>query len=95
MAKHAVARMKTEIREGVGNLAYKDYIQALKKWPAPYFGTTCIRHGTEALDLKWRRWHQRRLPVPARNFWSFRKLLFWAFCGVYWRKYLRIDRRWP
>ena len=42
VAKHAIARMETEIREGVGKQAYKDYVQALNKWLIPYFGTTDI-----------------------------------------------------
>ncbi|MDA9185697.1 hypothetical protein N9O40_00065 [Planktomarina sp.] len=31
VAKHAVSRMETEIREGVGKQFYKDYVQALNK----------------------------------------------------------------
>jgi integrase len=42
VAKHAIARMETEIREGVGKQAYRDYVQALNKWLIPYFGTTDI-----------------------------------------------------
>ena len=42
VAKHAIARMETEIREGAGKQAYKDYTQALNKWLIPYFGTTDI-----------------------------------------------------
>ena len=42
VAKHAIARMETEIREGVGKQAYRDYTQALNKWLIPYFGTTDI-----------------------------------------------------
>ena len=42
VAKHAIARMKTEIREGVGKQAYRDYVQALNKWLIPYFGTTDV-----------------------------------------------------
>ena len=34
--------METEIREGVGKQAYKDYTQALNKWLMPFFGTTDI-----------------------------------------------------
>ena len=40
VAKHAIARMETEIREGVGKQAYRDYTQALNKWLIPYFGGT-------------------------------------------------------
>ena len=42
VAKHAIHRMETEIREGVGKQAYRDYVQALNKWLIPYFGTTDI-----------------------------------------------------
>ena len=42
VAKHAIARMETEIREGAGKQAYKDYTQALNKWLIPYFGGTDI-----------------------------------------------------
>ena len=34
--------METEIREGVGKQAYRDYAQALNKWLIPYFGGTDI-----------------------------------------------------
>ena len=42
VAKYAVSRMESEIREGVGKQAYRDYVQALNKWLIPYFGTTDI-----------------------------------------------------
>ncbi|MDC0381684.1 site-specific integrase [Planktomarina temperata] len=42
VARHAIHRMETEIREGVGKQAYRDYTQALSKWLIPYFGTTDI-----------------------------------------------------
>ena len=42
VAKYAVNRMESEIREGVGKQSYKDYVQALNKWLIPYFGTTDI-----------------------------------------------------
>jgi len=42
VAKHAINRMETEIREGMGKQAYKDYTQALNKWLIPYFGGTDI-----------------------------------------------------
>jgi integrase len=38
VAKYAVSRMESEIREGVGKQSYKDYVQALNKWLIPYFG---------------------------------------------------------
>jgi hypothetical protein len=34
--------METEIREGVGKQAYRDYVKALNKWLIPYFGSTDI-----------------------------------------------------
>ena len=42
VAKYAVSRMESEIREGVGKQSYKDYVQALNKWLVPYFGTQDI-----------------------------------------------------
>ena len=42
VAKHAINRMETEIREGVGKQVYKDYTQALNKWLIPYFGKTDV-----------------------------------------------------
>ena len=42
VARHAIASMETERREGVGKQAYRDYTQALNKWLIPYFGTTDI-----------------------------------------------------
>ena len=42
VAKHAITRMETEIREGVGKQAYRDYVQAFNKWLIPYFGGTDI-----------------------------------------------------
>ena len=40
VAKHAITRMETEIREGVGKQAYRDCEQTLNKRLIPYFGTT-------------------------------------------------------
>jgi len=40
VARHAIARMETEMREGAGKQAYRDYAQALNKWLIPYFGGT-------------------------------------------------------
>ena len=37
--------MQSEIREGVGKQAYRDYVQALNKWLIPYFGTIDIAAG--------------------------------------------------
>ena len=42
VAKHAINRMQSEIREGVGKQAYRDCTQALNKWLIPYFGGTDI-----------------------------------------------------
>ena len=38
--RHAIARMETGIREGVGKEACRDYAQALNKWLIPYFEGT-------------------------------------------------------
>jgi integrase len=42
VARHAINRMQSELREGIGKQSYKDYTQALNKWLIPYFGTTDI-----------------------------------------------------
>ena len=36
VAKYAINRRQSEIREGVGKQAYRDYVQALNKWLIPY-----------------------------------------------------------
>ena len=66
VAKHAIARMETEIREGAGKQAYKDYTQALNKWLIPYFGTTDIAKldlaAVTAFDA-WRTAQNGRVPA--------------------------------
>ena len=47
IVKHTMARMETEIREGLGKQVYRDCIQALKKWLILRFADTDI----EKLDL--------------------------------------------
>ena len=42
VAEHAIKRMETELAEGVGKQAYRDYIQAINKWLVPYFAKTDI-----------------------------------------------------
>jgi len=68
VARHAINRMQSEIREGVGKQAYKDYTQALNKWLIPYFGTTDIAK----LDLAavtrfdaWRTAQNGRVPAQS------------------------------
>ena len=68
VAKHAIARMETEIREGAGKQAYKDYTQALNKWLIPYFGTTDIAKldlaAVTAFDA-WRTAQNGRVPAQS------------------------------
>jgi integrase len=68
VAKHAIARMETEIREGVGKQAYRDYVQALNKWLIPYFGTTDIAKldlaAVTAFDA-WRTAQNGRVPAQS------------------------------
>ena len=68
VAKHAIARMETEIREGVGKQAYRDYVQALNKWLIPYFGTTDIAKldlaAVTAFDA-WRTAQSGKVPVQS------------------------------
>ena len=42
VAKHAINRIQSELREGVGKQSYKDYLKALNKWLIRYFGATDI-----------------------------------------------------
>jgi len=68
VAKHAIARMEAEIREGVGKQAYRDYTQALNKWLIPYFGTTDIAKldlaAVTAFDA-WRTAQSGKLPAQS------------------------------
>ena len=67
-AKHAINRMETEIREGVGKQAYRDYVQALNKWLIPYFGGTDIAKldlaAVTAFDA-WRTAQNGRVPAQS------------------------------
>ena len=66
VAKHAIARMETEIREGVGKQAYRDYTQALNKWLIPYFGGTDIAKLDLAAVTRFDAWRtQQSGKVPA------------------------------
>ena len=68
VAKHAINRMETEIREGVGKQAYRDYVQALNKWLIPYFGGTDIAKldlaAVTAFDA-WRTAQNGRVPAQS------------------------------
>lgn len=68
VARHAIQRMHTELEQGVGKQAYKDYIQVLNKWLIPYFGGTDIAK----LDLAamttfdaWRTAQNGRVPAQS------------------------------
>ena len=61
VAKHAINRMETEIHEGVGKQAYRDYVQALNKWLIPYFGTIDIAKLDLAAVTAFDAWHKLRL----------------------------------
>jgi hypothetical protein len=68
VAKYAVARMQSELREGVGKQACRDYVQALNKWLIPYFGTTDIAKldlaAVTAFDA-WRTAQSGKVPVQS------------------------------
>ena len=68
VAKHAITRMETEIREGVGKQAYRDYVQAFNKWLIPYFGTTDIAKldlaAVTAFDA-WRKAQSGKVPAQS------------------------------
>ena len=68
VAKYAINRMQSELREGVGKQAYSDYIQTLNKWLIPYFGKT----DTAKIDLAavtrfdaWRTAQSGRVPAQS------------------------------
>ena len=68
VAKHAIARMETEIREGVGKQAYRDYTQALNKWLIPYFGGTDIAKLDLAAVTRFDAWRTAQNgKVPAQS----------------------------
>ena len=68
VAKYAVSRMESEIREGVGKQSYKDYVQALNKWLIPYFGTQDIAKIDLAAVTKFNAWRtEQNGKVPAQS----------------------------
>ena len=68
VAKHAINRMETEIREGVGKQAYRDYTQVLNKWLIPYFGTTDIAKLDLAAVTRFDAWRTAQNgKVPAQS----------------------------
>ena len=68
VAKYAITHMETEIREGVGKQAYRDYTQALKKWLIPYFGTTDIAKLDLAAVTRFDAWRTAQSgKVPAQS----------------------------
>jgi integrase len=68
VAKYAVSRMETEIREGVGKQAYRDYVQALNKWLVPYFGKTDIAKIDLAAVTRFDAWRTEQSgKVPAQS----------------------------
>ena len=67
-AKHAIARMDAELKEGVGKQAYKDYIQALNKWLIPYFGGSDIAKLDLAAVTAFDAWRtEQNGKVPAQS----------------------------
>ena len=48
VAEHAVKRMQSQLDDGYGKQAFKDYISALQRWLIPYFGNTDI----DKIDLR-------------------------------------------
>ena len=68
VAAHAIKRMETELAEGVGKQAYKDYIQAINKWLIPYFSRTDIAKIDYALLRNfdaWRTQHSGKTPAQS------------------------------
>lgn len=68
VAAHTIKRMETELAEGVGKQAYRDYIQALNKWLIPYFGTTDIAKVDLALLKNFDAWRSKEMGrTPAQS----------------------------
>ena len=68
VAKYAVARMQSELREGVGKQAYRDYVQALNKWLISYFGKTDIAKIDLAAVTRFDAWRTAQSGrVPAQS----------------------------
>ena len=68
VAKHAMNRIQSELREGVGKQSYKDYLQALNKWLTPYSVTTDIAKldlaAVTAFDA-WRKAQNGKVPAQS------------------------------
>ena len=68
VARHAVHRMESELEQGVGKQAYKDYIQVLNKWLIPYFGGTDIAKLDLAAVAAFDAWRtEQNGKVPAQS----------------------------
>ena len=68
VARHAIHRMETELEQGVGKQAYKDYIQVLNKWLIPYFGGTDIAKLDLAAVTAFDAWRtEQNGKVPAQS----------------------------
>ena len=68
VAKYAIIRMETEIREGVGKQSYRDYIRALHNWLIPYFGRTDIAKLDLAAVTAFDAWRTKQNgKVPAQS----------------------------
>jgi integrase len=68
VAEHALRRMNDELAQGVGKQAYKDYIQATRRWLIPFFGSTDISK-IDLLALKnfdaWRTQKMNKTPAQS------------------------------
>jgi len=68
VARHAIHRMEAELEQGVGKLAYRDYIQVLNKWLIPYFGGTDIAKLDLAAVTAFDAWRtEQNGKVPAQS----------------------------
>ena len=68
VAAHAIKRMQTELAEGGGKQAYKDYIQVLNKWLIPYFAKTDIAKVDLALLKNFDAWRAQQMgKTPAQS----------------------------
>jgi site-specific recombinase XerD len=68
VARHAINRMQSELREGIGKQSYKDYTQALNKWLIPYFGKTDIAKIDLAAVTRFDAWRTAQSGrVPAQS----------------------------
>jgi integrase len=68
VAIHAIKRMETELAEGVGKQAYRDYTQAINKWLIPYFAKVDIAKIDYALLKNFDAWRtQQTGKTPAQS----------------------------